>query len=277
MHQKGVSSGACYAILSYSDKNFVMLPRYLIHLRLSACLILNVTKREVLTRTPKQFAKFFLFVDKNIDYNRRRWLGSDHYNKHDPNRAINPSFDSKRVALEVVNLMNQCDFVFAYEHSNHDTNRIGTMLESKVSDHLQETTSIINFYNTVVLSLLTTDPFKHPDKIYVTGFMQLEIWKALFLGDEHLMSLFSDILLPTEFPIKDKCISDVNMLTNIFRVIQRILFTDYFSVGKPDVTLGLMEPLSSRLKRVTPFTSISPTPAINSLYKAFFARATIVV
>jgi len=100
----------------------------------------------------------------------------------------------------------------------------------------------IDFVHGILGRFTTTKPNDASSKIYIgPGKRQLEVWDALFLGDENLKSLFADILLPTESEKKDKktdkCIENVNTLTNIFLVIKRILFSDFFTVGPFDAEL----------------------------------------
>jgi len=116
--------------------------------------------------------------DSGEQVHQRRWLGDNHHKMND-NRTPNPLFDSQQVGLEVVALMNQCDFVFAFENSKHDSRRIATLLGfTKLSEltALLTDTTIANFYHAVLMRILTTDPSRHPDQIYVSGLTQAEIW-----------------------------------------------------------------------------------------------------
>lgn len=91
--------------------------------------------------------------------------------------------------------------------------------------YLSRVPKLVDFSRDILKLFATTDPKDQSAKIYIgPGRMQAEVWNAMFLGDVALMDQFDDILLPTVFEKKDKCIGDVNVLTNMFRIIQRILF-----------------------------------------------------
>ena len=138
---------------------------------------------------------------------------------------VNPDYSHEQAAQAIRSFCRTARFLVAYEPPSNDRNRLKSLLGETVFEaEFQE--KCIDFKNSAVNSLFTTDTTQENARIYLRGLTQAEVYQDLLQVGSHSFPEPEYFLRIPEYWKKDvnlKCRLDVYRLHNLFVLFQSIL------------------------------------------------------
>ena len=138
---------------------------------------------------------------------------------------INPEYTHKEAARQILSFCRYADFLVAYEPPSNDRNRLKSLLGIEMYT-AQVEPKVVDFKRTVIGRLFTTDTATNPDRIYLRGLTQPDVYNNLLhVGDISYPEPDSFLCIPDAWKqdLDMKCRVDVHMLHNLFIYFQSVL------------------------------------------------------